>query len=295
MLVVLSALFLLTEALPGDHADSLAGADVDRAEQLRDQWGLDGPVLARLARWWGGVFRGTLGVSFVDGHDVLPRVLDRLVATLTLAVPAAVLATGAAILLAFAQAWWAMRPSGTSLAASVGIIAGLPEVVLIVGLVLLLAVTWQLVPAVSLTTPGEPPWSNPAILVLPILALTIPHAAWGSRMLRGSADDLLASDIVISARKRGVPVSRIALRHVMPRWLGPIVQTTAFLTAGILSGSVVVESMLAYPGLGQALASSVASRDTPTVQGVGAVVVGMALALLTIADLVAGWHERKRS
>lgn len=293
MVVVLSALFLLTETLPGDYADTVAGADRARAEQLREQWGLNTPVLLRLAEWWGRAIRGDLGVSLVTGQPVLPRVLARLEATLVIAVPSVLLAAICGVGLAFALAWFRDRTSGTTLSFGVSAIAGLPEVVLIVSLVLLFSVAWGLLPPVSLTDPRTPLVLQWKILVLPILALTIPHAAWGARMLRGSADDLLASELVASARRRGVPARRIAYAHVFPRWIGPIVQVSAYLAAGVLGGSVVVESMLAYPGLGQMLASAVASRDVPTVQVVGAVIVGVSLTLLTLADLIASRAERR--
>ncbi|RBP64941.1 peptide/nickel transport system permease protein [Brevibacterium sanguinis] len=286
LLVVMSGLFLLTEALPGDFADGVAGADRGRAELLRSQRGLDGPVLIRLAHWWASLLRGDLGTSLTDGQPVLPRVLDRLQTTLIVAVPAAVLAVLAAVLLALALAWWRGRPAGARLAVVTAVLAGLPEVVLVVGLVLLLSVGLRLVPAVSLPTPGMPAWSDPEILLLPILALALPATAWGARLLRGSADDLLAGDVVVSARRRGVPARIIVVSHVIPRWLPPIAQAAAFLTAGVLGGSVVVESLLAYPGLGQGLASAVAARDTPMVQAVSLVIVGVSLALLMLADLV---------
>lgn len=286
LLVVMSGLFLLTEALPGDFADGVAGADRERAEQLRAGRGLDGPVLLRLAHWWVSLLRGDLGVSLTDGQPVLPRVLDRLQTTLAVAAPAALVAVLAAVLLALALAWWRGKPASARLSAVTAVLAGLPEVVLVVGLVLLLSVGLGLVPAVSLPIPGAPAWSNPEILVLPVLALALPAAAWGARLLRGSADDLLADDVVVSARRRGVPARIIVVAHVLPRWRFPIAQAAAFLAAGILGGSVVVESMLAFPGLGQGLASAVAARDTPMVQAMGLVVVGASLALLMLADLV---------
>ncbi|MDO5093207.1 MAG: ABC transporter permease [Propionibacteriaceae bacterium] len=287
MVIVLSVLFLLMEALPGDFADSIAGADRERAARLRVQRGLDAPVLQRLGSWWAGVLQGDLGTSLMNEQAVAPRVFSGLAATLVVALPATILAALLAVAVSFLMAWLRGRRSGIRLAAGVAVIAGLPEVVLVILLVLLLAVTWRLVPAVSLISPGTPILTRPQVLVLPILALAIPHAAWGARMLRGSADDILAGDVVMSARRRGVPMGRIALSHVLPRWRGPIAQVTAYLAAGILGGSVVVESMLAYPGLGELLSGAVASRDIPTVQGVGTVIVGVSLVLLTCADLLA--------
>ncbi|RLP08369.1 ABC transporter permease [Propionibacterium australiense] len=292
MVVVMSVLFLLTEALPGDYADVVAGADRSGAERVREQQGLDAPVLVRLGRWWWGVLRGDLGLSLIDAQPVLPKVVSRFTATASIALPAAVLAAVAAVGLALLLAWWRGRPGGARLAATVAVVAGLPEIVLVIGLVLLFSIALGLLPPVSLLTPGASPWHSPEILVLPVLALAIPVAAWGAQMMRGSADDVLSSDIVTSARRRGVPAPAIIGRHVLSRWRGPLVQTTAYLTAGILGGSVVVETMFAYPGLGQAMAAAVASRDMPMVQGCGLIVVGISLALLTGVDIVVEHAER---
>lgn len=214
MVVALSALFLLTAALPGDFADSVAGTDKARAERLREQWGLNAPVVPRLAMWWEQVLQGDFGDSLANGQPVLSRVLVRLEATLTIAVPSVLLAAFCGTGLAFALAWLRNQRLGTTLALAVSMFTGLPEIVFVVSLVLLFAVGLGLFPAVSLVDPGKSLLLQWKILILPILALAIPHAAWAARMLRGSADDLLASELVASARRRGVSVTRIAYAHV---------------------------------------------------------------------------------
>lgn len=287
MAVVLSALFVLVDALPSDYAGRVAGANATRAEQLRASYGLDAPVTVRLVRWWAGIARGDAGVSFVDAHPVLPKVAHRFMMTAAIGVPAMLIAVTAAVVVAFALAWLDHTLPGTWLSVAVSVIVGLPEVVLIIALVLLGAVWLGWVPPVSLVNPAIPLWRQPTILLLPVTALAVPHAAWGARMLRGSAADVISGDLVASARRRGVGVWRIAVHHVLPRWRGPIIQVSAMLAAGIIGGSVVVEALLAYPGLGQLLASAVANRDTPTVQAAGAAVVAVSLALLTAADYAA--------
>lgn len=295
MVVVLSVVFLLMEALPGDYADQVAGADRAAAEEIRARHGLGDSPVVRLIRWWFAACRGDFGTSLVSGQEVLPRIWERLGMTLAIAVPAIVISATLGIVVAFAMAWLRGRTSGTRLTGAVAVVAGLPEVVLVISLMMLLSVALRLVPPVSLITPGKPVWSEPGILVLPIAALTIIHAAWTARMLRGSADDILATDVVGSARRRGVALWRIAFVHVAPRWAGPVAQAAAYLAAGILGGSVIVESMLAYAGLGQALADAVASRDTPTVQAAATVIVGISLALLTAADMATRRSERRAS
>lgn len=286
LIVVVTGLYLLTEVLPGDFADSAAGPDPQRAEALRAQRGLDAPVLLRLVSWWTGVFHGDLGTSLIDETPVLPRVLTRMALTLAATIPAAVLAVVLAAVTALILAWWRGRIVGTQVSVLVSLLTGLPEIVLIVGLVLLLSAAAQLVPPVSLPEPGQPVWADPSILLLPVLCLALPNAAWGARMLRGSADDLLSTDLVVAARRRGAPAFHILTAHVLPRWLEPVTQVAALLSVGVLGGTAIVESLLAYPGAGQALVAAVSARDTPMVQGLGLVIVGISLAVLLIADLL---------
>lgn len=286
-MAVVSALFLLTDALPGDSADVRAGADRARAEQLRRQEGLDASAGVRLVRWWQQVLGGDLGTSWADGSPVLEQVVEHAQRTAVVALPAGALAAAASMALALVISWHRGRPFATGLSAAATVVAGMPEVVLVIGLVLLLAVGAGVVPAVSLLPPGAPPWAAPEVLVLPVLALALPATAWSTRLLLGPCSDVVAGDVVASARRRGVPALQVVLRHVLPPLLAPWVQALAVLASGVLAGGVVVESLLAYPGLGQLLAGAVSRRDTAVVQGAGLVLVTVSLALYTAADLLA--------
>ncbi|QSB06677.1 ABC transporter permease [Natronoglycomyces albus] len=283
---VLTGLFLLTEMLPSDLADVQAGADVERAEQLRHIYGLDQPIGVRLWDWWSAVFSGDLGHSLIDGSPVWPRVADRLINTAAIAMPAILIAAVATVALALVLSWNRGRPVATRTSVGLAACAGLPEAVLTVALVALLSVRLGWVPSVSLLAPGQQPWDRVEILLLPVLSLAIPAIAWSTRMLKGSSDDIVSLDVVVSARLRGMPAHRVILRHVLPRMRGPLAQVFAVMAAGILGGSVIVESLLAYPGIGQLLSGAVAARDTPMVQGAGLVLVVVSMSLYTAADLI---------
>jgi peptide/nickel transport system permease protein len=217
----------------------------------------------------------------MDGRPVGPVLAERLGASALVVVPAWVLAVVCGVLMALVVA---RRPAGSSAVAAV---SALPEVVLVSGLVLVFASGLGWLPAVSLLPVGGSAWDAPEVLVLPILGLAIPSAAWLARAVRGPAADILARPFVVDAQLRGVSPARVALRHVLPHLAGPLAQAAAILAGALLAGTTVVESLLAYPGLGQLLATAVASRDVPVVQAVALVDAVLVLAAVLAADAIA--------
>jgi peptide/nickel transport system permease protein len=111
-------------------------------------------------------------------------------------------------------------------------------------------------------------------------------AAFGARFVRASVADVMRSRYVEMARLNGVPERRVILRHVLPNALAPSVQVLAALTALLVGGSVLVETIFAYPGLGAMLSGSVTNRDGPVVEGVGMLIATVLVFAYTLADLL---------
>ncbi|WP_410617198.1 ABC transporter permease [Amycolatopsis sp. lyj-109] len=279
---VVTGVFLLTASLPQDAAQVLAGrqADPARLAQLRAELGLDRPLWERFGSWLAGLLHGDLGRSLVDGRPVGPLVLDRLGASALIVLPAWVLAVLLGVLVALVSA----RRAAAS--AAVAAFAAVPEVVLVSGLVLVFATGLGRLPAVSLLPVGGSAWDAPEVLVLPILALALPSAAWLARSVRGPVADIVGRPFVLDAHLRGVPPARVVVAHVLPHVAGPVAQAAAILAGALLAGTTVVESLLAYPGVGQLLATAVATRDVPVVQAVALVDAVVALAAVLTADRV---------
>ncbi|MDX3187155.1 ABC transporter permease [Streptomyces sp. MN03-5084-2B] len=280
---VVTGVFLLTALLPQDAAQVLAGrqADPSRVAVLRSELGLDRPLWTRFFAWLAGILRGDLGKSYVDGRPVGPVLAERLGASALVVVPAWVLAVVFGVLAALLVA---RRPAGS---AAVAAVSSLPEVVLVSGLVLVFATGLGWLPAVSLLPVGGSAWGAPEVLVLPVLGLALPSAAWLARSVRGPVEDVLGRPFVVDAHLRGVSPARIRVRHVLPHLAGPVAQGAAILAGSLLAGTTVVESLLAYPGLGQLLATAVASRDVPVVQAVALVDALVVLAAVLAADRIA--------
>lgn len=291
LFLVCLLVFLVTTALPGDAAVIAAGqhATPERIAELRVALGLDQPVWTRFAGWLSGALHGDLGLSLVDGRPVAPLLWSRFTATLFIAVPVWVLALTLGTPLALLLGWRADRAGSALLAA----IAGLPEVVLAGGLVVVFATWLGWLPAVSLVPAGGTAADRPEVLVLPVLALALPATAWTARLLRGPVTDVVGRRFVTDALLRGVPVPVVAARHVVPHLAPPLAQAAAVLAGGVLTATTVVEAVFAYPGMGQLLATAVGTRDAPVLQGLAALVAAVVLVAVLAADAVSAVLARR--
>ncbi|OUZ11191.1 hypothetical protein BHE97_04895 [Aeromicrobium sp. PE09-221] len=285
---------ILVSLLPTDAATVIAGpgADPERVERLRGELGLDDPVVVQIVQWLGAAARGDVGTSLVSGRPVLGLLGERSVVTAAIVIPAwllAVLLGTVAVLLVAVRA----TPRTRLVQTVAGTLCGIPDAIIATVLVLVLATWLGLVPPVSLTSPGTSILEEPVLLVLPIAALVLPASAWLVRTLRGPAEDIAARRYVTEARQRGRGVISVSLGHVLPPLLPALAQSAAMLAGGIIAGSVVVEQIVALPGLGGLLAQAVAARDVPVVQAVAVIVATVTAAGLACADAMCSRLERQ--
>lgn len=292
VLVTTASVVVLTRVLlalvPGDAAEVLAGpgAAVEDVAVLRRDLGLDQPVPAQVRDWFLDAVRGDLGNSFVTGEPVASLLLERLAVTAWVAIPAWVLS----ILVGMTVA------AGSSLSPALSRIViglcGVPDVVVAVVLVALMGSWLAWLPPVSLVPVGEAIWQHPSLLVLPIASLTLPGVVWTARSLRGPAADIWHRVHVQEARHRGLRDWVVARRHVLPALVPATLQTAAPLAGGLVAGAVVVERLVALPGLGDLLAVAVETRDLPLIQGTAMLLAAMTSGLLAVADgLSDRWRE----
>jgi peptide/nickel transport system permease protein len=271
LFLVSIVVFLATHLLPGNAARAILGvtATPARVAVLEQQLGLNKPTWEQYTSWVGGLFRGDLGMSLAAREPVSTvigwRVLDSLQLLLAAAVVSIPVSVGLGILAA-------VRPGKAADHAINGVsvvLAALPEFVTGLLLVLLFAVgALHLLPAVSLAQPGDTPLSNPRILALPVLTLTLAVIPYLSRLVRASLIEALNSDYVIMARLKGLKTPAIVIRHALRNALIPAVQGTALTLAYLLGGVVIVEYVFQYPGLGSALQEAVNQRDIPVLQAI---------------------------
>lgn len=295
LLGVSALVFAATEVLPGDAADARTGGRASAAQlaELRAGSGLDRPAWQRYLDWLGGLVRGDAGTSLINDRPVLDLVAQRLPATAVLAVVALALAVPLMLVLG----WFASRGAGLIRSGTAGLVvagAALPQVVLAAGLVALLSGALGWLPPVSLLPAGASPLTAPELLVLPVLSLALPSAAYGAVMVRGAVGDAAARPHVADAELRGVSRFRLATRHVLPFVLAPATRVLAVVTGALVASTTVVETLFGYAGLGELLVGAVATRDVPVVQAVALLGAAVVLAALLAADVIGVLTDERR-
>ena len=285
LLPVLLGLSVITFGLmglvPGDPAEILArqGRDVEptpaQIEATRRALGLDQPLPVQYARWLGRVLRGDLGVSARTGEPVWVELRDRFPATLELAL--AGLAVGILIALPvgiLAAVWRGTIVDGLSrFLALLG--AAVPSFWLGAMLILLFAVRLRWLPAMGRGSLAQ--------IALPALALGVSASAVLMRLTRASLLETLRQDYVRTARAKGLRERLVVLRHALKPAMLPVITIVGLQFGNLLGGALVIETIFAWPGLGQFMMTSIRARDLPVIQGftlmMGLVFVGANLAV----------------
>lgn len=288
-----TANFLLPRLLPGDPVEFLIGEEANRLSASQRtavlaQFGLDQPLSQQYAHYWSGLVRLDLGNSVSRGAPVLRLVGERLPWTLLLVGSAIVLS----FVIGFALACWFhwMRSSRTSsaLMSAVLFFGSLPSFWVGMVFIAVFAVTLGWLPSHGVLTPGARlGWSG--VLrhsVLPVAALTLGYLPSVFLVARAALEEALGEGYVALARSHGAGPMRVLLRQATPIALLPLVNQFAVSFGGLLGGTVVVESVFAWPGLGSLLYEGILSLDFPLVQGVFLLLVFSVVLANVAADSV---------
>ena len=266
LLFVVSALvFLLIHAAPGGPlAIYLSNPNVrpEDIERLRHALGLDRPLWDQYWSWLAAFLKGDWGYSFSDGRPVASRILERVPATIEL------ISTSLACALALTipvGVWSAVRPGRwfdrlATTASMIGL--SLPGFWfgLLLQMVFALALGW--LPSSGRATPGASDLVDQLQhLAMPTAVLALVLASSWSRYLRGSMIETIGQPFVTAAKARGVPATRVILRHALRNAVGPLIAIVTVDAALLVSGAVVTESVFAWPGLGSLFTEALARRD----------------------------------
>lgn len=288
LLALVSVLvFGATQVLPGDAASAILGRSATPAQKeiYRKQLGLDKPIQTQYWHWVSHVVRGDLGTSVASQTPVTSFISARAGNSLVLALVSLLVLLP--VSLAFGV-WSGIRRDRAADHAisiiSLGLIA-LPEFVTGTLLVAVIAVTLKLLPPTSIIESGGA-LSDPSLLVLPVLTLCLTAAPYVIRMVRSGVSEAMRADYVEMARLSGIPERRVVVRHALRNALAPTVQVFALTIQYLIGGIVIVETVFAYPGLGQGLVQAVVARDIPTVQGVAMLLAAIYIVINIAADLL---------
>ena len=277
LLIGVSALcFVFTDMAPGSFFDEMRvnpQISPDTIAGLRAQYGLDEPLVVRYGRWVKSAVRADLGYSIAYNTPVAPLLWSRAKNTLLLTITAMVLTWIVSVPLGL----WAAARRGGLLDRAITVVSSLliavPEIVIAIAL-LAIAVRWRLAPVGGMVSASFENLSGIerlrdliAHLKLPVLILVLCESAIIVRHIRASGLEVLGASYVQAARGLGITRGRLLFRHVLPAAANPAISLFGFSLAGLVSGSLLVEVICGWPGLGPLVLDATLSRDLYVVMG----------------------------
>jgi peptide/nickel transport system permease protein len=261
-------IFLGLRLIPGDPAVRLAGQDAtpEQLAAIRAVNGLDQPLPVQYLRWLGNVVRGDLGVSFFTRAPVAQLIVQRLPATLELALAALLVSILLALPTGILAAVRQHSPVDWLISSLNGLAVAVPSFWLGILAILLFALELGWLPPGGRGEWMRDPGAALRFLLLPAVTLALPQAASLSRLVKASLLDVLREDYVRTARAKGVSHKWVVWRHAMRNALVPVVTVLGLQFGRLLGGAVITESVFSWPGLGRLIRDSIANRDYAVIQ-----------------------------
>ncbi|MCL1871787.1 MAG: ABC transporter permease [Promicromonosporaceae bacterium] len=288
-LALASALvFVVLRVLPGDSAVVALGVNAtpQALAQWRAQHGTDRPLIAQYGSWMGGLLRGDFGTSFVTGRALTPLILDRVQVTLIIVGLGMLLALVVAVPLGTLAAVTHRSAWGTVIAGASQVGVAIPNFLVGVLLVSLVAVHLGWLPAGGWTPPATNPADFWRHVILPSVALGTVQAAIITRYVRSAVLEVMREDFLRTARAAGRTRAGALVRHGLRNAGVPVVTVVGVQLAAMLIGAVVVERVFVVPGLGSLLVDAVQQRDLQAVQSIVVVLVALVVVINFVVDLL---------
>ncbi len=280
-------IFAGTEILPGDLASAILqnSATPQSLAELRSELGLNRPAPVRYAEWLGHAAEGDFGRSLANHRDVIEELAPRLKNTLFLAAYAALIAVPLAVIMGLAAAIWRGGIYDRVVNGVTLLTISVPEYLVGYILIKYLAVQLDWFPSLANVTPDTSLLDRLGLTFLPMLTLVLVILAHMMRMTRASVLQVMASPYIEMAFLKGLPKTRVVVRHAFPNALAPIINVVALDLAYLIVGVVIVEQVFVYPGLGQLMVDAVGKHDVPVVQACGLLFAAAFILLNMIADI----------
>jgi peptide/nickel transport system permease protein len=281
-------IFLVLDALPGNAAETLMGADAspDAIRALTVKLGLDQPLFYRYVHWIGGMLVGDLGNSYAYGTPVAGLIAERLALT----IPLAILAMAITVVLALAAGIYTaanhnkLGDVGVMSLTQIGI--ALPNFWFAILLILLFAVKLQWLSAGGFAGWDDGIWPGLKSLLLPAVSLAVVQAAILARVTRSAVLDVLREDFVRTARAKGLSRREVLWQHVLRNAMIPVMTVMGLQFANLLAGTIVIENVFYLPGLGRLIFQSIANRDLIVVRNCVMLLAGMVIVVNFVVDVL---------
>ena len=279
LLIVVTLTFLLVRSAPGNPFSTDKKIPAEIMAELEKQYDLHGTVLHQYGQYMWKVAHGNLGISTQYRNRTVNEIIAQ---TLPVSVTLGSLAYGLALLLGITcGAWASVRHNGWGdrtlmLIAMLGI--SVPTFVSAPLLVMWLALDWQILPPYG--------WGSPDQILLPAFCLSLPFAASIARLTRGSLLEVLKLDFVRTARAKGLSEDAVLFRHALKVAILPIIGYSGPAAAGILTGSIVIETLFGIPGIGPFFINSALNHDPFMTSGVVLVFSVFLVVLNLVSDIL---------
>ncbi len=285
LLIASFAVFYGMRLAPGDVADVLQSHPTGQLtiERVREDLGLNKPVLVQYATYMGDLLRGDLGLSLINGQPIVDILSSSVGYTLKLAFASALLSLVLAIPLGLLAAWKrnSIFDQGTMLIAVLGM--GIPNFFLAILLIQVFAVWLQWLPVAGYETPKH--------IILPAVALAAEAMAINLRVVRSSVLEELGRDYVRTLHAKGVTNRRILWLHVLRNALPPIIALGGVMMRTLLGYTLIVETIFRWPGLGYQLVNAVLKRDYTVAQSLAILLTAAVIFFNLLADLGQQWAD----
>jgi len=282
VLAVTIMLFAIMHMMPGDPIQLIDNPRLDEATtaKLRARWGLDKPAVIQYIYWLGNVVQGDLGRSITNGQSVSVLLAARLPATLQLTLSALLLQYIIAVPLGLLAGYRQGSFFDKSAVVVTSILRAIPFFWLGIIMILIFAVTFRILPVSGY-------WGMKS-LILPVLTLTLPTLADTLRLTRSEVLEVLREKHVTTAVAKGLRRRAVILRHVLLNAMVPVTVMFFLSVPWLIGGSVIVETIFAWPGTGRLLWKAISAQDYPVVQGIILMISLLTVISTTIGDILTG-------
>lgn len=287
LLIVACIIFLVVNAMPGDPALTVLGAEMEGDyEMVRERMGLNGTIWERMWRWLSGVLQGNLGDSYFLGSTVWEAIKARIPVTVSLATAALVVAVVIGIPLGIIAS---LRPNSLlDTAISSVSLVGLCTPEFFGGLIfiLLFSIKWKVFPSGGYKPipEGFGQWAK--YIFLPAFTYGFHQAAYFARLMRSSMLEVLNQDFIMTATAKGQRKYIVIMKHALRNALLPIVTGVGMVYTMMLGGAFITESLFRLPGTGLLIINSIAKRDFPVVCGALLLISAAILIINLLVDIL---------
>ena len=288
LVAVATLTFLIMHWVPGGPFDTEKILPPAIIANIEAKYHLDQPVGIQYLLYMKQLLQGDLGPSYkYIGRDVSDILRDTFPVSFTLGMCAVLVVLGMGLPAGIISAYWknSLLDRSILLFAAMGI--SIPSFVLGAVSVWIFSHQWHLLPPAL--------WEGPRYMILPAFALGAGFAGYIARLTRTTVLDVLSSDYIRTARAKGLTEFKILIKHVLINSIYPIVSVMGPLTAGLVTGSFVIEFVFSIPGMGRFFITAVTNRDYPLIMGVTLVYAVLIVVANIVVDIIYGWLDPRVS